>query len=63
MPGWGTTDAIFIFKQLQEKHLAKNRKLHFAFVDLEKAFNRVPRKVIRRAMQKLGIEEWIVQFV
>ena len=63
MPGRGTTDAIFILRQLQEKHLAKNKKLYFAFVDLEKAFDRVPRKVIWWAMRKLGIEEWIVQFV
>ena len=60
MPGHGTTDAIFILK---EKHLAKNKKLYFAFVDLEKAFDCVPRKVIWWAMRKLGIEEWIVRFV
>ena len=58
MPGRGTTDAIFILK-----HLAKNRKLYFAFVDLEKAFDRVARKVIWWAMRKLGIEEWIVRFM
>ena len=63
MPGRGTTDAIFIVRQLQEKYLAKNKKLYFAFVDLEKAFDRVPRKVIWWAMRKLGIEEWIVRFV
>ena len=63
MPERGTTDAIFILRQLQEKHLAKNRKLYFAFVDFEKAFDRVPRKVIWWAMRKLDIEEWIVQFV
>jgi hypothetical protein len=63
MPGRGTTDAIFILRQLQEKYLSKNKKLYFAFVDLEKAFDRVPRKVIWWAMRKLGIEEWIVQFV
>ena len=63
MPGRGTTDAIFILRQLQEKHLAKNKKLYFAFVDLEKAFNRIPRKVIWWAMRKLSIEEWIVRFV
>ena len=63
MPGRGTTDAIFILRQLQEKHLAKNKKLYFAFVDLEKAFDRIPRKVIWWAMRKLGIDEWIVRFM
>ena len=63
MPGRGTTDAIFILRQLQEKHLAKNKKLYFAFVDIEMVFDRVPRKVIWWSMRKLGIEEWIVRFV
>ena len=34
-----------------------------AFVDLEKAFDRVPRKVIWWALRKIGVEEWIVQLV
>ena len=46
MPGRGTTDAIFILRQSQEKYLAKNRKLYFAFVDLEKALDQAPRKGI-----------------
>jgi len=29
-------------------------------VDLEKAFDRVPREVIRWAMRKLRVEEWLV---
>jgi len=32
-------------------------------MDLEKAFDRVPRKVIRWAMCKLGVEEWLVSAV
>ena len=39
MSGRGTTDAIFIVRQLQEKHLAANKPLYMAFVDLEKAFH------------------------
>ena len=46
MPGRGTVDAIFILRQLHEKHLTKRKSLFFAFVDLEKAFDRVPRSVL-----------------
>ena len=63
MPGRGTTDAIFIARQLQEKKLSKNQMLYLAFVDLEKAFDRVPRKVLWWSMRKLGVDEWIVKLV
>ena len=59
----GTIDAIFILRQIQEKYLAKKLPLYFAFVDLEKAFDRVPREVIWWAMRKLGVEEWIINIV
>ena len=52
---------FFIVRQLQEKHLAANKPLYMAFVDLEKAFDRVPRDVIWWAMCKLGIDEWLVR--
>ena len=29
-------------------------------MDLEKPFDRVPREVIRWAMHKLGVEEWLI---
>ena len=60
MPGKGTTDAIFIVRQLQEKFLAKNKNLYLAFVDLEKAFDRVPRQILWCGMRKLGIDKWII---
>ena len=37
--------------------------LFYAFVDLEKAFDRVPRDVVRWALRQLGVEEWLVQTV
>jgi len=52
-----STDAIFIVRQVQEIFRVKGKKLHFGFVDLEKAFDRVPREVIRWAVHKLGVEE------
>ena len=63
VPGRGITDAIFVVLQLQEKYLAVNKRLYMAFVDLEKAFDRVPGKVIWWALRKLGVEEWIVRLV
>ena len=63
VPGRGTTEAIFVVRQLQEKYLAANKRLYMAFIDLEKAFDRVPRKVIWWALRKLGVDEWIVRLV
>ena len=63
MSGRGTTDAIFIVRQLQKKHLAANKPLYMAFVDLEKAFDQVPWDVIWWAMRKLGIDKWLVHLV
>ena len=62
-PGRGTTDAIFILRQVQEKFRVKKRPLFYAFVDLEKAYDRVPREVVRWALRKAGVEEWIVDTV
>ena len=39
MKGKGTTDAIFIVRQMQEKFIVKGKKLYFGFVNLEKAFD------------------------
>ena len=63
MKGKGTTDAIFMARQMQENFRVKDKKLYFGFVDLEKAFNTVPRKVISWTMRKLGVEEWLVSAV
>ena len=63
MPGKGTTDAIFIMRQVQEKYQAKKKTLYYAFVDLEKAFDRVPREVVRWALWKLYVDEWLIRTV
>ena len=63
MKGKGAIDAIFVAQQMQEKFKVKNKKLYFGFVDLEKAFDQVPREVLRWAMCKLGVDEWLMSAV
>jgi len=63
MPWKGTTDANFTVRQIQKKYGCKGKKLYFAFEDLEKAFDRVPREVTRWALRKAGVEEWLVKVV
>ena len=60
MAGRSRTDVIFIVHQLQEKYLEKSKDLWMAFVDLEKAFDRVPREVVWWTLRYLGVDEWIV---
>ena len=40
--GKSTTEPIFILRIRQEKYREKNKELHMVFIDLEKAYNRVP---------------------
>ena len=56
-------DAIFIARIMQERFLAKKKDLYFTFVDLEKAFDRVPRQVVTWALRKVSLEEWIIRVV
>ena len=57
MPESGTIDAVFIFRRMQEEYHVKEKKLCMCFLDLKKAFDRLPRKVLEWAMRKKGIPE------
>ena len=37
--------------------------MYAAFVDLEKLFDRVPRKVLWWSLRMLGVDEWIIRLV
>ena len=63
VPGRGTINAIFIVRQLQDKYIAANKTLYFAFIDLKKAFDRVPGSVLWWALLSVGMEEWAVHVI
>ena len=63
MPERGAIDVVFILRRLREEYHAKGRKLYMYFVDLDKSFDRVPRRVLEWAMKKKGIPEVLVRLV
>ena len=63
MPERGIIDAVFILRRMQEEYHAKGKKLYKCFVDLEKALDRVQRKVLEWAMWKKEIPDVLVRSV
>ena len=64
MPGKGTVDAIFIVRRMQEEYQKKDKKLVvYVDCDMEKAFNRVLRKVMEWALRKKDLSEIMVRAV
>ena len=53
----------FMPGKLQKEHRAKNKRIYMCFVDLKKAFDRVPRRVMEWAMRKKGLPEILVKAV
>jgi hypothetical protein len=63
VPNSSTTDAIFALRILMEKHREKQVPLHMVFLDMEKAFDRVPRDVIWWALRKKKVPEIYVRCI
>ena len=63
MPGRSTTDAIFIIKQTIEQCREGQKDICVTFIDLEKAYDRVPREEIWRSMRERLVPEKYVKLV
>ena len=57
MSGKGTTDAMFALRILMEKYRKGQRELHCVFVDLKKAYDKVPREELWHCKRKSGMVE------
>ncbi|WKY12572.1 hypothetical protein Q1695_003843 [Nippostrongylus brasiliensis] len=63
MPGRSTTDAIFIARQVMEKYREKRRPIYLAFLDLEKAYDRLPRTLLWWSLRQRNVPKRLVQMI
>ena len=61
VPGRCTTDTIFIVPQLQEKYIAINKWLYFAFLIERKPL--IVYQILWQALRNLCVKEWATDVI
>nr|ADI61822.1 endonuclease-reverse transcriptase [Bombyx mori] len=61
--GLSTTDPMFALNTIAEEYREKLRPLYVAFLDMEKAFDRVPRDTIWWSLRKKNVPEHYVNVI
>ena len=63
MPGRSNTNAIFCLRMLLEKGTEAQKAVHCAFIDLEKAYDRVPREELWECLRLAETSECYIRII
>ena len=61
--GRGCVDQVFVMKQMSEKFVDKSKCLYVAYMDLEKAYDRIDRDAMWRVLSMYGINGQLLKAV
>lgn len=61
--GRSTQDHIFTVKQIIEKSVVQEKTVFMGFIDLEKAFDKVPRERLWEILERRGINKKIIRII
>ena len=61
--GRGCVDQVLVIKQMSEKCIAKGKSLYVAYMDPEKAYDRVDRNAIWRVLNMYEVNGMILNAI
>ena len=63
MPGRSTTEVIHLLRRLMEKYRERKKDLHMVFINLEKAYDNIPRRIVWDSLKDRGISQRYIEAI
>ena len=63
MPGRSTIEAIHVLRRLMEKYRERKKDLHMVFIDMEKAYDSIPRGIKWDSLKARGISQRYIEVI